>query len=379
MVSGTSDAFLSGEGIPVAIEDVDEELSKLWGPAAEREGGPDQEHPTVTRLALANLVLADLDSDGVRTRNLLEQVARIYPSRMIVLRRQQEAGRRVNAEISALCHLPAPGLPQVCAERIVLRAGADALELLPGAVRPLLETGLPLVLWWAGDARPEEALFRNLAAESARLILDHPDPEADPAALRTALDLELNRFGRDLAWFGITPWRELVAHFFDPPGAEQALDRLALVRVASVAATDTTRTPRVALWLVAWLAGQLGWKPKARLARGRELFGAVFDGPGGGIGVEFRTVREPDVGLPHLSGVTLDAGAAGTFELRRDDGSPEVSVATHAPSQPEEHPHLLRVPEWDDTRRLAAALESARDDPPYRSALPHLMWLLGND
>ncbi len=301
MASETVDAFLSGAGIPVALRDVDEELSKLWGPAAEREGGPDLEHPTVTRLALANLVLADLESDGARSRGLLQEVSRRYPSRTIVLRRRDEPGRQIGAEVSAVCHLPAPGLPQVCAEQIVLWAGPDARELLPGAVRPLLEADLPLILWWDGDPRPAEALFRDLADESSRVILDLPDPEIEPDALGLALDLAVNPFGRDLAWFGITPWRELVSHFFDPPGAEKALDTIRLVRVEAVAPQGATRTPRVALWLVAWLAGQLGWKPKARLARGTELFGAVFDGPSGGIGVEFQTERTSPAILPTWS------------------------------------------------------------------------------
>src|SRR5262245_60273141 len=116
MVEAASDAFLSGEGVPVPLRDVDAELARLWGPAAEREGGPDLDHPNVTRLALANLVLADLESDGARTRALLEGVTRRYPSRTIVLRRSGRDDRELAAEISAVCHLPAPGLPQVCAE-----------------------------------------------------------------------------------------------------------------------------------------------------------------------------------------------------------------------------------------------------------------------
>ena len=39
-------------------------------------------------------------------------------------------------------------------------------------------------------------------------------------------------------------------------------------------------------------------------------------------------------------------------------------------------PRVLRSPEWDATRRLAAALESAREDPPYRAALPHVLWMI---
>ena len=93
--------------------------------------------------------------------------------------------------MSALCHLPAPGLPQVCSERIVLRAGPKAIDLIPGAVRPLLEADLPMVLWWTGDPRKHEHLFRDLADECSRLVLDLPDPGAEAGALRLGLEPSL--------------------------------------------------------------------------------------------------------------------------------------------------------------------------------------------
>jgi glucose-6-phosphate dehydrogenase assembly protein OpcA len=369
-----TDAFLSGQGIPVAPGDVDEELSRLWGPAAEREGGPDPEHPTVTRVVLANLVVADLRPDGVPTLELLEMVARHYPCRAIVLRRSGDPHRRVIAEVSAICHLPAPGLPQVCSEQIILGAGPGANDLLPGAVRPLLETDLPLVLWWSGDPRPDQALFLDLADESARLILDQPDPQPDPGALRAALDSGANPYGRDLVWFGITPWRELVAQFFDAPGAEAALEHLSAVSIEAAAA-EGAGTPRIAHWLAAWLAGRLGWKHQSREGPAGAVRAAVFDGPSGPVRVDFRVRNDPEAKLPHLSGVTLEAGSFGTYLVAREDPT-QVRIEARGPSH-DPLPHLIRVTEWDATRRLAAALESARDDPPYREALPHLLWLTG--
>src|SRR4051812_20230591 len=184
----TSDAFLNGQGVPVDLHDVETELLRLWGPAAERAGGPDLEHPHVTRIVLANVVALGREADAGRLQDALDTVTARYPCRTIVLRRTDEPGRSVAAEVSALCHLPAPGLPQVCSERIVLRAGPEAVDLLPGAVRPLLEADLPFVLWWTDDPRNDEAFFRDLADECSRLILDLPDPGAEPAAIRLGLD-----------------------------------------------------------------------------------------------------------------------------------------------------------------------------------------------
>src|SRR5262249_29996749 len=152
-----------------------------------------------------------------------------------VLRKTDDPGRSVHAEISALCHLPAPGLPQVCSERIVLRAENEGLGFLPGAVRPLLEADLPFVLWWMCDPRQDEGIFRDLGDECPRLILDLPNDVADPSAFRLGLDPTICAYSRDTAWFGLTRWRELLAQFFDPPAHHETLGRIDSVRVETTA------------------------------------------------------------------------------------------------------------------------------------------------
>ncbi len=373
-----SDAFLSGQGIPVAPGEIEAELARLWGPSAERVGGPDLENPNVTRVSLANLVVVDLGPGEARVVSALDTIVARRPCRAIVLRDGEGPERRVMAEVSALCHLPAPGLPQVCSERIVLGAGPNALDLLPGAVFALLEPDLPLILWWVGDPRPASGLFRTLAAESARLIADLPDPAPDLGALRALLDCSACPHGRDLSWFGISAWRELVAQFFDPPGAAETLRRLGSVEV--VAATPPGGgVPRVAAWLAAWLAGQLGWSPVRRSAPGADRVEATFAGPSGEISVTLRAEADPDIPLAQIRRVALSGGPDGEERLgleRPDGGSGEVRIETCSACRCA-LPRLVHAPEFDEARRVAAALESSRDDPPYRNALPHLLWLLG--
>src|SRR5687767_5780061 len=126
MTDASSDAFLSGQGIPVDPHDIEAALPRLWGPAAERVGGPSPENPNVTRIVLANLVVATRMADAPRLDGVLDTLTARFPCRAIVLLRTDEPDRRVSAEVSALCHLPAPGMPQVCSERIVLSAGPRA-------------------------------------------------------------------------------------------------------------------------------------------------------------------------------------------------------------------------------------------------------------
>jgi glucose-6-phosphate dehydrogenase assembly protein OpcA len=295
-----------------------------------------------------------------------------------VLCRTDDPTRKIAAEVSALCHLPAPGLPQVCSERIILRAGPNAVDLLPGAVRPLLEADLPFVLWWTDDPRDDEALFRDLADECSRLLLDLADPGADPEAVRFGLDLMINRYSRDTAWFGLLPWRELVAQLFDPPGNDEALARIDSVRIEAVSRTDKT-PPRTALWLVAWLAGQLGWTPRGYPGRSSGRFKATFKGPRGLVAVEIETEAVASLDVAQITAITLTA--------RGDEGVDTFRLSRPAPQSHEVRvevdcvvycslPRVVEAHDFDPSLRVAAALERSRNDVSYLQALPHALWLL---
>jgi glucose-6-phosphate dehydrogenase assembly protein OpcA len=383
MSSATSDEFLSGQGVPVELNAIEEELTRLWGPAAEQVGGPDLAQPNVTRIVLANLVAAGHAADAPRLHDALDTVAARFPSRTIVLRLTDDPGRSVAAEVSALCHLPAPGLPQVCSERIVLRAGPSAVDLLPGAVRPLLETELPFILWWASDPRRDEALFRDLADECSRLILDLPDPEADTEAVRLGLDPAICPHARDAAWFGLTRWRELVAQFFDPPCHTETLSRIDTVKIEAVAPVSRcSHPPRMAVWLTGWLAGQLGWDRVGRPTCDGGRLRAEFRGPSGRVTVEIVTEADNALAVAQLAATTLTTRAstgcgAETFRLvRASHQSPEVRVEIDSTAYCT-LPRTVLAPELDPARRVAAGLESSRLDLPFQRALPHALWLLG--
>jgi len=385
MTEAAPDDFLSGQGVPVALADIERELTRLWGPAAEEAGGSqgDRDPSHRTRVVLANLVAVGRTTDPrlPQLQAALEVVTARHPSRTIVLRRSEEPGRTIRAEVSALCHLPAPGLPQVCSERIVLLAGPEAGDLLPGAVRPHLEADLPFVLWWACDPLGDEALFRDLGDEATRLILDLPDPGADVASLRLGLDPAVCPFARDAAWFGLPRWRELVAQFFDAP-RRAALDRIDSVVIEAVA-PSADAPPRLAVWLAAWLAGQLGWTPEGTPTRDGGRLDARFRGPSGLVRVEVRTAAEPTLAAAQLRTTTLTTCGPGgpgdceTFRLARaSDDSPEVRVRIDSPDYCG-LPRTVLAPEPDGARRVSAALESSRNDPPFVNALPHALWLLG--
>lgn len=386
MANQPTDAFLKGQGIPVALHDVESVLEQLWGPAADVMGGPEPEHPTVTRIALANLVIERLTAEARSLRSVVEAVVSRYPCRAIVLRGSDDPEPRITAEVTAFCHLPAPGMPQVCSERILLRAGPGALDLIAGAVRPLLESELPMVVWWTTDPRTHEPLFRALAAECSRLLVDLADPGAPADALRLGLDPAICPHSRDVAWFGLTRWRELVAQFFDPPCHLGSLARIDSLLIEALS-PDPGRPPRLALWLAAWLAGQLGWKPQGKPRNHATVAGssfrAEFLGPLGPLALEIVTQAVPPElpARPSIQGVTLTARGpeeSETFRLQRPaPGSPDVRVAAMAPGYCRLS-SMVRAPELEPALRVAAALEAARLDPPFENARPIALWLLEN-
>jgi hypothetical protein len=218
-------------------------------------------------------------------------------------------------------------------------------------------------------------LYADLADEASRIVLDLSDPGTSTQALQAAMAPKaVESFGRDLSWFGITPWRELVAQFFDPPGAEKSLAHLRDVKI-TVASPDAHHVPRVGLWLAAWLAGQLGWTGHTARSDGPGRVHAVFQGPAGPVTLHIQSVEAPHLDLPEIRALWIDAGPSGTFRLKRVEGSDDVTASTDAPGL-DALARTLRAREWDRARRLAAAFESARDDPPYRAASPWLLWLL---
>lgn len=373
-----SDAFLEGQGQQINLANLDAELSKLWGPAATRAGGPDIEQPTVTRIVLANLVVAGQPADFNHCAKVIDTVVARFPCRMILVRETEQTERKVRAEISAVCHLPAPGQPQVCSERIVLTSNAKSRDLVPGTIRSVLEPDIPMFLWWWGDPRPQGVLYHDLADESIRVILDLPDPGTPPEVLDFALANGQYQYGRDTAWCGITPWRELVCQHFDTAERQALLKRIDTLKVEAVA-PNTESPSRAAAWLVGWLAGQLGWAPTGTPKRIGSSIDAWFHGPNGPVSTSIRSSLDSSLHASHIQTLTLSLqGQKGPETLRIHRPSPltdQVQITTDSP-----HkwilPSVVTAPEMDAARRVAEALEAARFDPPAQRARPHVVWLL---
>jgi glucose-6-phosphate dehydrogenase assembly protein OpcA len=185
---------------------------------------------------------------------------------------------------------------------------------------------------------------------------------------------------RDLSWFGLTTWRSLIADQFDAPAMEN-LKRIASIRVRSVSQV-TDRPTRAAAWLVAWLAGQLGWKPEGHpRSMGDGRFEATLRGVEGLVEVVLESGPSESGSLAQIAEVEItlrpESQPVTTLNIQCDgEGTCEICV-TDAKGSGCAFPRLVKVPVAETARRVSAALLTERSDPPYHRALPMTLWLLG--
>ena len=143
----------------------------------------------------------------------------------------------------------------------------------------------------------------------------------------------------------------------------------------------------MAIWLAAWLCGQLGWKrqgkPVNQPISSGSSFRAAFLGPLGTLAVEIITRPVPPgmPARPSLTGVCITVrGPEGveTFCLNRPTpDSPDVRIVAKAPEYCR-LPSMVNAAELDPPRRVAAALEVSRFDQPFDNARPIALWLMEN-
>jgi glucose-6-phosphate dehydrogenase assembly protein OpcA len=118
------------------------------------------------------------------------------------------------------------------------------------AVAALRLSSLPTLVWWRGG-RPDT--LDGLAGLADRIVLDDDQPwpvsrdDGQPEAIwsRAARLFEASAFS-DLRWARLTPWRALMAHFFDIP---EVLAAAADFSRLTIAASDPTSARLFAAWL----------------------------------------------------------------------------------------------------------------------------------
>ena len=366
-----------------SISAIEQELTRLRRAASAH--AKEQGH-TIARAAVLNLVVyADREMHARRAAASTSRLSTRHPSRVIVILgdRQREG---VDVQVQLHCHVPRPDeTAQISYEQILARVKGDADERVASVVIPLLVPDLPVFLWWTGTPPHDTRRFDDLIALADRLIVDSADFARPDQTLAVMAELARTHGGRkfgitDLNWTRLTPWRELVAAFFDVDSWRPCLDNVIGVRVGfGVDADGRDIHPSQALLLIGWLASRLGWKPVDALAPS-EAGGLLFkmaNADGAPIVIRVRPRFERGIEPGDTSGVRLQAKHGADlyeFVLKRDP-DPRHVTATVLVNGETRSRRVLPLPEPGIEELLREELSIVGSDHVFEDALHALVAL----
>jgi len=236
-------------GLAVEISKIDRELKKLW---AESAGA-------MTRASLINLaVYSEASGSLERNTQLIARIAQNHACRAIVIGANPAAKEnRVEAWISAHCHVSKAGGKQICSEQLSFLLEGPCTSLLPSIVFSHLDSDLPLHLWWQGEFH--DPMDPQLWAWVDRLMYDSHDWKDFDTQMRLVETAQEEAKQRvvlcDLNWTRLDKLRFAVAQFFDHPASHHHFDEIESAQIDF--APDFRST---AVLLAGWLGAQLNWR-----------------------------------------------------------------------------------------------------------------------
>jgi glucose-6-phosphate dehydrogenase assembly protein OpcA len=236
-------------GLSVELGEIDRELKKLW----------EQSEGAMTRASLVNLAVYSEEPGSLeRNTQLIAEIAENHACRAIVIGADCKAKEnRVEAWISAHCHVSRAGSKQVCSEQISFLLQGPCTILLPSIVFSHLDSDLPFYLWWQEEF--SEPMDPQLWAWVDRVIYDSQtwkDFRAQLHLVETAQQEARQRIVLcDLNWTRLDKVRFALAQFFDHPASHHHFAKIKKVRVDYAPGFRST-----AILFAGWLGAQLNWR-----------------------------------------------------------------------------------------------------------------------
>jgi glucose-6-phosphate dehydrogenase assembly protein OpcA len=295
-------------GVPVKVAKIDQELKKLW---QESEG-------TVTRASLMNLAVYSEDPGSLETNTqLMARITESHACRAIVIEADCKAQEnRVDAWISAHCHVSRAGSKQVCSEQISFLLKGGCTSLLPSIVFSHLDSDLPFYLWWQEEFR--EPMDPQLWAWVDRVIYDSQGWRDFRAQMRLLESAEQEANQRivpcDLNWTRLDSVRFALAQFFDHPASHHHFAKIKNIQIDFAPGFRST-----AVLFAGWLAAQLNWQSEKTDAANNVRF---VSATGRKIDVELRErsgepIGEVAVQTPDVEFLVAHAKCGDLLEVSR--------------------------------------------------------------
>ncbi|MCZ6769294.1 MAG: glucose-6-phosphate dehydrogenase assembly protein OpcA [Acidobacteria bacterium] len=367
----------------VDVPTLEHELNELWERMTEVSSGEDEQ--AVMRACVANLVVYSSGPDSIgETSQIMAQVTNQHPSRVIVLIAEPDTLKpSLNAMVTAQCHPSGRGQKQICCEQIIIQAAGQEIGHLPSLVRSLVIADLPVFLWWRDSLDFQAAIFTGLVQSCDRVIIDSAGLPAAQEGLRTLVALieeraQVSAFS-DLNWSRLTPWRVLVAGFFDAPECRPYLARLDRVEVeSSVRSSHEHSLPAESLLLAAWLASRLKWKSTAKPRWIDEhTYQWELQAQDRTVMIQIKITSSASGAGPGLNSLQLlvenEPSARFSACIALDDQHLESHVTLEGK---QEVARVIRFPDEDEAQLVSREMEILGHDKVYEQGLK---WLDSND
>jgi glucose-6-phosphate dehydrogenase assembly protein OpcA len=313
-------------GLPVEVGKIDQELKKLW----------EQSEDAMTRASLVNLAVYSEEPDSLeKNTQLIAKITENHACRAIVIGADCKAKEnRVEAWISAHCHVSRAGSQQICSEQISFLLEGPCTKLLPNIVFSHLDSDLPFYLWWQDEFR--EPMDPQLWAWVDRVIYDSQTWEDFPAQMHLVETAQQDARQRivlcDLNWTRLNKVRFALAQFFDHPASHHHFSKIKKVRIDFAPGFRST-----AILFTGWLAAQLNWRASETTGHTLQFIGTAN--------------RKIDIELRERPGEPIREVALETSEVE--------FLVTHAQCG-----DLLEVSRWQSgEKRMPQLMPAGKNDP----------------
>jgi len=256
-------------GLQVQLDKIDSELKKLW---AESQGA-------MTRASLVNLaVYSEVPGSLEKNTQLIAKIAENHACRAIVIEADCKAkANRVEAWISAHCHVSRTGSQQICSDQISFLLEGPCTSLLPSIVFSHLDS---------------EPMDPQLWAWVDRVIYDSQRWKDFPEQMRLVESARKEAKQRivlcDLNWTRLDKTRSALAQFFDHPTSHHHFAKMKNARIDFAPGFRST-----AVLFAGWLAAQLHWNAEKTTRNGALQF---VDSSGHKIDIELRERNGEPIG-----------------------------------------------------------------------------------
>ncbi|MEI6043845.1 MAG: glucose-6-phosphate dehydrogenase assembly protein OpcA [Chloroflexota bacterium] len=371
------DVIIRGEAKEIELANIEKSITTLWQVATKDES---EDLAPVMRACVFNLVIFTESDEGLeQATDTIAKLTWSYPCRAIVLiARPNLPEDSMNAWISAQCQLPDPNGMKVCCEQVTVEGSNLAMERLGSMVLPLLVPDLPVILWWPGDPTLQGPLFERLMDTSDRLIVDSRrflDPVCSFKRLAALSEMRYRGVAfSDLNWARLTPWRRLIAQFFDPPNMMPYLSHFEDI-VIDYEAPGKESEPNFsqALLLVGWLGHQLGWKEAFSLQKHKYNASLIVNAGGKPLNIKFighNDCCEESGGITaiKITATILPENRAATFSIKLKQNYEQVEISTEESSKPPRS-RALGFVRRDEVALLSEDLAVVKHDRMYEAAL----------